>query len=217
MATFITNEGKYNLFKSGWKSKVVKAYLYDADDTLINSQDVTMVMSGNTMVLSEPIVFDVASGANDVSYVVIGDFVGSLLVPYYQKDLPALYDFPTAGTLTINTWVFSIGGIYTTTTGKTELLNNGWESKIEWAKLYTTGNVLVNTQSTTFATNSSTGAFNCSADIVFPVTGGTTNVSYISLGYTNGSDVVLYQRTMSPTYNYPTEGTLRVDDWSITI
>lgn len=218
MATTLYVEGKNALFRNGWTSKIEWVRLYDATNTLIDEQPVTFEYVGNTLVPTADIVFDCPAGTNDASYVRIGYTKPTPLdIIFYDKDLPALYDFPTAGTLTIDSWEITLGGSHITAVGKEALFETGWENLITWGKLYTVADALVDSQNTSFETNSSTGSFICTNDIVFNVSGGTNNVTYINLGYTNGSDVVLYKRIMSPTYNFSTAGTLTVDTWTISV
>lgn len=217
MATAVTTLGKYNLFKYGWESTINYARLYTATDTLVDTKTIAMNYASNVLSPTADIVFNVPAGTNDVSYVVIGNLTTGTYTSFYSKDLSALYDFTTAGTLTIDSWEISLSGTYLQTTGRQALFETGWESYITWAKAYTLGDVIVDTQSTTFTANISTGAFSPTADIVFNVSAGTNDVAYINLGYTSGTDIVFYKRIFSTYYDFVTAGTLTVDSWTISV
>lgn len=219
MATAVTTSGKYELFQNGWTSKIAWARAYTNLDVLVDEQAATFSYSSVTgkMTPTAPIVFDVAAGVNDVAYVEIGYTTGAPLnISFYTKDLPALYDFPTAGTLTVSTWEITIAGTYLTVAGRNDLCPNGWVSLVTFAKLYNASDVLLSTVSKTFTANAGTGVFSPSSDIVFEVaTGGVA--SYMVFGYTSGSDVQLYKRIFASTYTFTTAGRLTIDSWEITI
>jgi hypothetical protein len=217
MATAVTTLGKYELFKYGWTLHTAWVRLYTSADVLVDEQSLTLSYASNTLSPSATIVFDVASGTNDVSYVVIGYTTGTPLdVTFYTKDLPALYDFPSDGTLTVNSWQITVGGTYLLPAGRDDLCVNGWESLVTWVKLYNSSDVLLASESMTFAANVGTGVFAATSDIVFEVaTGGAAY--YAVFGYTSGSDVQLYKRLFSTTYTFTTAGRLTIDSWEITI
>jgi hypothetical protein len=218
MATSVSTLGKYYLLFSGWTTRIVRAKLYTSSNVLVATETVTFSYNSTTNILSPtaPIVFDVAEAVDDVAYVVIEGFNDPTYYAIYTKDLPSLYDFTTAGTLTVSSWEITFSGSYLLDAGKDILVTEGLSSKITWAKLYNASNVLLDTQSVTMSASSSTGIMQPTADIVFDVaTGGVA--SYIRLGYTDGSDVICYQRTLPSTYTFTTAGTLTVDSWFITI
>lgn len=97
--------------------------------------------------------------------------------------------------------------------GKTDLFNNGWTSKIAWARLYTDTGVLVDQQSVTFTYV--TDHIQPTADIVFEVSSATNDISYITLGYTSGLDAILYRKDLSQLYDFTTSGILTVDTFTI--
>ena len=97
--------------------------------------------------------------------------------------------------------------------GKTDLFNNGWTSKITWARLYTDTGVLVDQQSVTFTYV--TDHIQPTADIVFEVSSATDDISYITLGYTSGLDAILYRKDLSQLYDFTTSGILTVDTFTI--
>ena len=221
MATAVSTKGKYLLFKEGWVTPVVKAFLFTTTGSQVDSVDVTLSYNSTTNVLSPTadLVFDVEAETEDVAYVTLNHLVSSdpvlLYDTIYTKDLPSLYDFTTAGTLTIDSWDITFGGTHLLDAGKDLLVTVGLTTKITWAKLYTSADALLDTQNVTFTSSSGTGIMSPTADIVFNVASGTA--SYITLGFTDGTDVVCYKRTLSSTYTFATAGTLTVDTWSITI
>lgn len=219
MATQVYTSGKYTLFKDGWTSRINQIRLYTNTNTLVNTQSVTFAYNSGDQSIrpSANIVFNVAGGTNNVAYVIIGRETGGIFTEYYSKDLPELYSFSTAGTLTIDSFILTLSSSFLLTQGKADLWQSGWESKITTAKLYTSGDALVDTNDIAFTANVSTGAFPMTGTEVFDVAGGTNNVNYITLGYNDGTDKVLYKRTFISNYNFPTAGTLTVSSWSITV
>lgn len=218
MATALTTSGKYNLFENGWTTKINSIKLYTSTNVLVDTQSVTFAYNSGDQSIrpTANIVFNVASGTNNVSYVEIGNQT-ALWDAYYTKDLPELYSFSTAGTLTIDSFILTLSSSFLLTQGKADLWQSGWRSKITTAKLYTSTDVLVDTNDIAFTANISTGAFPMTGTEVFDVAGGTNNVNYITLGYNDGTDKVLYKRTFITNYNFPTTGTLTVSAWSITV
>ena len=224
MATQVYNQGKFVLFNNGWTPQINYAILYTNTGTQVDVQEVTFAYNSGDQSIrpSANIVFDVAGGTDDVSYVEIGRFVEGIdpapdiFTPYYRRDFASLYDFTNTGTLTIDAFTLTLSNSYLTTVGKEKLWTSGFEG-ITWAKLYKTGDVLVDTQNTTFTANSGSYNLICDADIIFDVPSGATGVSYVTLGYTDGSPVVLYNRALPTTYNFPTAGTLKIDSWVINV
>lgn len=224
MATQVYSNGKFVLFNNGWVSQINKAYLYTNTGVQVDAQDVTFAYNAGDQSIrpTADIIFDVSGGTNDVSYVEIGQFIEgvdpapALFTPYYRRDFASLYDFINTGTLTIDAFTLTLSNSYLTTVGKEKLWTAGFES-ITWAKLYTSGDSLIDTKTTSFTTSNSTYNLICDADIIFDVTGGTTNVSYATLGYTDGTPVILYNRPLPTTYSFPTTGTLKIDSWTINI
>jgi hypothetical protein len=217
MATLVTSYGKNALFTAGWTTAIVRARLYTNLDALVDTQTIAMAYNSSTDTLSPTadIVFAVGAGVNDVAYVEIG-FIdgGSLWVGFYSKDLPSLYDFSTAGTLTIDSWAITFGGTSLTVAGKDVLVPSGFTSTVVSAKLYNASDVLLDTQSVTLTSSAGTGIMSPTADIVFNVaTGG---VAYYITLVTSGA-VAVYKRILSTSYTFTTAGTLTVDAWSITI
>lgn len=217
MATAVSTAGKHELFTYGWTTRVAWAKLYTNLDVLVDTQAVTLTYNAGVMTPSADIVFSVASGTNDCSYVEIGyTSGGSVEIVLYTKDLPQLYDFATAGTLTIDSWEISVGGTGLQTTGRDELCTEGWTSNITWVKLYTSGDVLLDTQNATFASNAGTGIMSPSGVITFNVAGSQT-AAYAMIGYTDGTDKGLFKKIFSSPYAFATAGTLKVNSWEITI
>lgn len=225
MATAVTTNGKQALFSGGWIGPINQIKLYTATGTLVDTQSVTFVYVSGTQSIqpSADVVFDVAGGTNDVAYVEIGNYLPdpdgggpapAVFTSFYSKDLPSLYDFSTTGTLTIDNFNLTLGGSYIQSAGKAALWQTGWTTLIAWGKLYQTDNTLLDTQAKTFSSTS--GVLSMASALVFDVGAGVANVTYINLGYTDGSDVVFYKRTFSA-YTFVTAGTLTVNTWTITL
>jgi len=214
MATIVPNIGKYDLFTTGWTSKVTWAKLFTNLDVEVDEQSCTLEYVGGALSPTADIVFDVGASTDDVAYIMIG-YTSGTDVAVYIKDLPSLYDFTTAGTLTIDTWTISIGGTHILTAGKEIMAEQGFTSIITWAKLYTSANELLDSENVTLSANGQ-GIMQPTADIVFNVATGKV-ANYITLGYTPSSDVVCYKRVLSSSYTFTTAGTLTVDSWTITI
>ena len=216
----LTADGKLVLFNNGWSTQITKAYLYTSSNVLVNTQNVTFTYSGGYLQPSADIVFSVAAGTTNVAYVEIG-YVSGLFVPFYREDLSTTYNFPTAGTLTIDSWQINIAGVSLEAAGKEALFTTGWNTSITKAKLYTSGNVLVNTQTVDFDTVSISGGtdydFEVDSPIVFSVSTATSNITYVTL--TNNSDTVFYTRTLSSPapYNFVTAGSLTISTWVMTL
>jgi hypothetical protein len=215
MATAVSTFGKSALFSQGWTTGIVRARLYTNLDALVDTQTIEMAYNSSTDTLSPTadIVFNVGTGVEDVAYVDIGYIDGgSLWVGYYTKDLPSLYDFTTAGTLTIDSWAITFGGTSLTVAGKDVLVPSGFTSTVVSAKLYNSADELLDTQSVTLSVTS--GVMSPTADIVFNVATG--KVAYYITLVTSGA-VEVYKRILSTSYTFTTKGTLTVDAWNITI
>jgi hypothetical protein len=217
--TAITTAGKYRMFKTGWKNYANKIKLYTDLGTLVDTQTVTFSYNSTNKTI-EPtadVVFDVSSGTNDVSYVELIYDDTSTDTVLYTKELPALYDFPTAGTLTIDNWAIGITSSDVTDTGKSNLLQNGWESKLIEADLLTSSDVVVDTNVVSFTANAGTGALNASATIVFDVSAGTSNVAKIQVGDNPSLFIAYYTKSFSTTYSFTNAGTLSVSGFTISL
>ena len=111
-----------------------------------------------------------------------------------------------------------------TTYGSYLMFNDGWVGNVNYARLYTSADVLVDTQIITMSHTAGTTTMQPSADIVFDVDAGTSNVSYVVIGkYTApiGEFPALYDdsytRVFTSTYDFETDGTLTIDTFSITV
>lgn len=103
-----------------------------------------------------------------------------------------------------------------TTAGKYQLFKQGWSGIANKIKLYTNLGVLVDTQSVTFTWNSTNKTIEPNADVVFDVSAGVNDVAYIELIYDDTStDTVLYTKDLSSLYDFPTSGTLTIENWAI--
>lgn len=212
--TQVFDEGKVALMNTGWTSFVTTAKLYTNLDALVDTQTVTFAFD-DVAIEWKPtadIVFDVASSTQDVSYVTIG----TTTVPYYSKLFASLYDFTTAGTLTIDSWVFTLAGsgTFTITDEGVEALFNVGVLGITSAQLRNiTGLVTIDTQSVTFSVTDAGGTLEPTADIVF---NGTTADSG-RLIYIYVSAVNIFVKDLGQNYVFTTPGTLTVDSWTVNI
>lgn len=227
--TAITTAGKYRMFKTGWKNYANKIKLYTDLGTLVDTQTVTFAYNSTNKTI-EPtanVVFDVSSGTSNVSYVelIYNDTLTDTVL--YTKELPALYDFPTAGTLTIDNWAIGITSSDVTDEGKSVLLQSGWESLIDEARLLTGTIETVDTKTVSFSANAGTGALNANATIVFDVPAGTSNISKIVIGDwrddPDGAGPIVavfysfYTKSFSTTYSFTNAGTLSVSGFTISL
>ena len=215
MATAVTNVGSWKLFNNGWTSSVAWARLYTSSNALVDQQSCTLTFSGSTMSISSAIVFDIDTAVDDVAYIILGYTSGYPLdEEYYSKDLPALYDFDSAGTLTVNSWSFTIGGTSLTASGREVLAEDGFVSTIVSAKLRNSSDGLLDTQSVTMSASSSTGVMSISSNIVFGVAKNGVGY-YIELVNSGGTQ--LYKRILSTSYTFAEAGTLTVSAWNFSI
>jgi len=217
--TAVSTLGKYEFFRYGWTARIAWVKLYTDADVLVDQQAMTLehTVGMGEMTMAAPVVFDVAAETTDVSYVTIGYTTGTPLdIVFYTKTLAELYDFPTEGTLTISSWEFTVGGTYLLPAGRDDLCDNGWTSLVTWVKCYNSSDVLLNSQSLTFSASTGTGIMSATAPIVFEIaTGGAAY--YMTFGYTDGTDVVLYKRLYATTYTFTTAGRLTIGTWTITL
>jgi hypothetical protein len=218
--TRVTQLGRKELFDDGWTANVTWARLYTNLDVLVDEQPLTLTYDSGLDILkpTADIVFDVGAGTDDVAYVSFGYTIPAqepapaFDFELYFKVLPSLYDFITDGTLTIDSWDITFSGTYLLLAGRQVLIPTGFTSKITTAKLYSSTNALLDTQSVTFVTDNQTGVMSPNADIIFDVDSGIA--SRIKLYNTGGTE--LYNRTLNTTYTFTTKGTLTVDAWNIT-
>ncbi len=211
-ATGLTDSGRERLFSDGWTTKVTKAWLYTSSDVLVDTQDLTMTHATGTatLVASADIVFDIAAATSDVAYITIGALAGEIKDTYYTKTLSTTYDFVSAGTLTVDSFVISLTGSSLTSDGKDELWTVGFET-ITSAKLYDTSDALLNTQTVSFT---ATDTLDLDSAIVFNVAKDKT-AEYVVLVNTGAQQ--LYNRVLDATYPFTTAGTLTISAWSLAI
>lgn len=211
-ATGLTDSGRERLFSDGWTTKVTKAWLYTSSDVLVDTQDLTMTHTTGTATLSASadIVFDIAAATSDVAYIEIGTLAGEIKDTYYTKTLSTTYDFTSAGTLTVDSFVISLTGSSLTSDGKDELWTVGFET-ITTAKLYDTSDALLNTQTVSFT---ATDTLDLDSSIVFNVAKDKT-AEYVVLVNTGAQQ--LYNRVLDATYPFTTAGTLTISAWSLAI
>ena len=211
-ATGLTDSGRERLFSDGWTTKVTKAWLYTSSDVLVDTQDLTMTHTTGTATLSASadIVFYIAAATSDVAYIEIGTLAGEIKDTYYTKTLSTTYDFTSAGTLTVDSFVISLTGSSLTSDGKDELWTVGFET-ITTAKLYDTSDALLNTQTVSFT---ATDTLDLDSSIVFNVAKDKT-AEYVVLVNTGAQQ--LYNRVLDATYPFTTAGTLTISAWSLAI
>jgi hypothetical protein len=211
-ATGLTDIGRERLFTAGWTTEITKAWLYTSSDVLVDTQNLTMTHTTGTatLVASADIVFNVAASTNDVAYIQIGALAGEIKSTYYTKTLSTTYDFVSAGTLTVDSFVITLTGSSLTADGKDELWTVGFET-ITGAKLYDTIDALLDTQTVSFT---ATETLDLDSAIVFDVATGKT-AEYVTL--INTSADVLYNRILDATYPFTTAGTLTISEWSLAI
>lgn len=218
MAKVISDYGKRALFSYGWRSRITKIRLYTSSGTIVDEQDITFVMNTGTgkMHLSAPVIFNVASETPNVSQVRLFSFgAPDVYDLIYTEDLASTYNFTTEGTLTLNTYTFSVSG--GTLEGSNKLWNDGWVQYITWAKLYR-GETLVDTKTCSFsATVDQSNKLKLVAPLIFEVPVASVSFYYIHLGYTDaGTDKTLFEKT-GTTVAYPTAGTYTVNTWEISV
>lgn len=218
MAKVISDYGKRTLFSQGWRSRITKIRLCTTSGTIVDEQDITFVMNTGTgtMYLSAPVIFNVASGTTNVSQVKLFQFTSPDVYDLiYTEDLASTYNFTTEGTLTLNTYTFSVSG--GTLEGRNKLWNDGWASVITWAKLYR-GETLVDTKTCSFTASIATGnKLTLDASLIFAVPVSAISFYYIHLGYTDAeTDKELFEKT-GTSVAYPTVGTYRVNTWEISV
>lgn len=227
MATGLTTLGKYYLFTNGFEATIETAKLYTASNVLVNSQTANFVYNASTLKIEADadIVFPVAGGTNDVSYVQL--VFDSVNEPLYRYDFASTYSFLTNGTLTLDSFDLSLSGASVNAVignASSTIFKYGWATNsgtpllLKQAILYNSTGSSINTQNCTFTANATTGALGLTGDIVFTVGAGATNVNRIDLIHEDGvGDKVVYRRTLASTYNFPTAGTLTVDNWVISV
>lgn len=218
MAKVISDYGKRLLFSFGWRSRITKIRLCTSSGTIVDEQDITFIMNTETgtMHLSAPVIFNVASETSNVSQVSLGYFgEPGVYAMIYTEDLASTYNFTTEGTLTLNTYTFSVSG--GTLEGSNKLWNDGWVQYITWAKLYR-GETLVDTKTCSFSANVDTSnKLKLDAPLIFEVPVASVSFYCIHLGYTDaGTDKTLFEKT-GTTVSFPTAGTYTVNTWEISV
>lgn len=106
----------------------------------------------------------------------------------------------------------------TTPTGKTKLFQTGWVTPINHIRLYTTAGAFVDGKSTSFSFNIGDYTISTSSDVVFNVSAGVNNVSYVEIGtLISGTFTAYYQKDLTSTYNFAISGTLTIDSFVISL
>ena len=214
MADTIYDSGKTTLFNNGWTSKITWARLYTDAGVLVNQQAVTFVYATDKIQPNADIVFSVSSAVNDVSYITLG-FTSGLDSILYRKDLDALYDFSTAGTMTVDTFTISLSGTPLQPDGREALFTTGWNTIITKIRINNSGGA-IDTKACDFDVNASYN-FALDAQINLEVPASTNSINNAQL--LNADDDVFWSKTLpSPApYTFTTAGELRVKTWVISI
>ena len=219
MTTAITTLGKYHLFKSGWTTRANRIKLYTDNGTLVDTKTVTFTYASNNLSLSASAVFDVGAGTNDVSYVSLIYNDGSSDVVLYNRSLGTLYDFPTAGTFTVNTWAFSISAPTSLFMDRQSLFTTGWEviDALVFNKMDTpvSGTIFENQ----LTTNISTGELVCAVNPIVNISAGNSGINTIRFGYLGNLENMIpyYSEALPSSYSFTNAGTLTVENLKFTL
>lgn len=216
MADTIYDEGRGALFLDGWTSKVTLIRLYTSADVLVDEQSVTFTYNTDRIQITSNVVFDVPAGTNNVSYVEIGRYDNPLYSWYYRKDLTQLYDFATAGQLTIDLFRISASATPLQPSGREALFTTGWVSTIAKMVAKDNGGTTRDTQTCSFVLDTSNNNnLKLNAQVNLEIAEGITITNCQLLGT---ADAVYWSKTLpSPApYTFNTSGQLRVKTWSIT-
>ena len=215
--TAITTAGKTQLFSTGWKDYANKIKLYKEADAVnpVDTQSVTFTYNSTTKTI-EPtadIVFDVTSGTQDVSYVELIYDNGVTDTVLYTKTLDTLYDFPTAGTLTIDNWSIGISSSNITNVGKEVLLTLGWAG-LDIAMVENQAETFQSTEGTSFTVTS--GELVCDETLIFAMDAG-SSATKILIGYLGGagSPTYYYSENFTTTYSFTNAGNLSVANFKV--
>ena len=219
MITSITTLGKYHLFKSGWTTRANRIKLYTDNGTLVDTKTVTFTYASNNLSLSASAVFDVGAGTNDVSYVSLIYNDGSNDVVLYNRSLGVLYDYPTAGTFTVNTWAFSISAPTSLLMDRESLFKYGWEI-MDALDFYKTDVVVSGTGfEGQLSTNISTGELVCAVNPIVNISAGNTGINRIRFGYLGSLSNMTpyYSEALPSSYSFTNAGTLTVENLKFTL
>lgn len=219
MITAITTLGKYHLFKSGWTTRANRIKLYTDNGTLVDTKTVTFTYASNNLNLSASAVFDVTAGTNDVSYVSLIYNDGSNDVVLYNRDLGTLYDFPTAGTFTVNTWSFSISAPTSLLLDRQSLFTTGWEVMDALDFFKTDVQVAGTTYNGQLLANISTGELVCGVNPIVNIASGNSGINRIRFGYLGGGSSLTPYYSEAPgwSYSFTNAGTLMVQNLKFTL
>lgn len=219
MTTAITTLGKYHLFKSGWTTRANRIKLYTNNDTLVDTKTVTFTYASDKLSLSASAVFDVGAGTEDVSYVSLVYNDGSNDVVLYNRSLGVLYDFPTTGTFTVNTWVFSISAPDSMLLDRQSLFTTGWEIMDALDFYKTDVQVAGTTYNGQLLANISTGELVCGVNPIVKIASGNTGINRIRFGYLGGGSTMTpyYSETLPFSYSFTNAGTLMVENLKFTL
>lgn len=219
MTTAITTLGKYHLFKSGWTTRANRIKLYTDNGTLVDTKTVTFTYASNNLSLSASAVFDVTAGTNDVSYVSLIYNDGSNDVVLYNRDLGTLYDFPTAGTFTVNTWSFGISAPTSLLLDRQSLFTTGWEimDALDFSKFDV--EVAGTSHEGLLVANISTGELVATINPVVNISAGNTGINKIRFGYLGSapSFTPYYSEAPGWSYSFTNAGTLMVQNLKFTL
>ena len=218
MAFTLDGQGGYQLFNSGWTGTITTAKLYSSDDliTPVATESISFSYSGGSISIPSSVTFTISSPVNNVAFVTVGT-----TSRFFKQDLTNVYDFPTAGTLTITSWTIGISGSSVTTDGKSELFQNGWASSMNYARLFRSGSTLVGTLGSLTFSATTTGSGRLTSDdssLTFSITAVATSVDTYELGNQNVSVFTPYFSDSlrdsggnAVSYNFNFDGTLSMD------
>lgn len=223
--TQITQDGKWYLFWKGWTTTAVWLTLYTNAGVQVGDRQAIQLTHTNGTAIMQPnasIIFPVPGGTQDVAYVELGTIDG-VYYPFYKKTFPGdiLYDFDTAGTLTVNTWPLTISGASLTALGIDTLCIAGLES-IDKAALYNTYSQLFDEQAVIFESGVNgifrpTNGDGVNLPIIFNVVSGVQSNNVATFIRLYAANNLLIEKTLNPTYSFPTSGKLTISTWPFTI
>lgn len=209
--------GKETLLKEGWTSNINRAYLYNTSGEVITYASATFTCGTDGILYStSSIVFSVPEATYNVSYVEIGKWTDdpdgegpgiAMFTPYYKETLDEVYDFINDGTVTVQNFTIYTNSSYMTALGAQVMFTAGLLG-INTAKLYAT-DTLIDTETITMAWDSVSEKIEANATIEFTVPAGTNGINKINL--LNAGGTLIYTKPIT-TYNYLTDGYLRVTD-----
>lgn len=213
----VSTKGKYELFKNGWTTIIAKAELYTENATLVDTQTVAFAYNNadNSLRPTAAIVFEVDSPVNSVAAVYITNAAGNTL---FFRELDTYYDFPTEGTLTVESWVLTLTGNIVGS-GKSLLWTQGWESLSHYITLLADATVRVaSAVDKAFTANASNGKLEMSSAITIEVPASTTGINRVSLRSAIGAvGNDYFHLALGTTYSYTNAGSFKINSFALSI